>query len=207
MTIDPSGCGWLKWLFTGLAIVAAIALVVVSFGIAVPLGAAVLAGTIIGGIFGGISGARNDGGFEGFVTGFAGGAFVGAATAFAGGLGVMAGVGALGGALAGIAIADFAGLCALTVGAAYTVDYIIQQDVNNKSITTGGVLTSFIGGVFLGALSFGTGALLGSLGFGLDIKVSGIDKVAKFILEIITFDKIFKGVFEYIIKKTAESFK
>ena len=183
MNVDENGTDWWHWVLGIGAVLGMVALTVISFGIAAPLGAMVLMGIGTGIGMGAYNGIQSGENLLGIISNALTGGLIGGALAFAMGLGMLGGA-----ALAGIGAASttmsVAGLTGtkiffasiLAVSGAYGYSYILDSTYNEKKMTWGGFFSSLAWGAVAGAYLFGLGGIMGFNGWGLNPTLNLIDK-------------------------------
>ena len=182
MRVDANGNAWWDWLLGGIAVIGMVALSVVSFGIALPLGAMVVSGIVFGALtnigFGFMTGQS----VGEIVSGGLTGGLLGGAMAFAIGLGMLggaalAGVGATSTTLSAAGLSGMGAfvLSSATVSVSYGISYLIEASYTDQKITKANFYASMAKGAFVGASLFGIGGLMGFNGWGLKPKLGLID--------------------------------
>jgi RHS repeat-associated protein len=160
--VDPTGREWWKILVGALAVVALVALAVVTFGAATPLsvglGVAIIAGVVAGGVIGGVSAGLAGGSFGDILLGALVGAAVGGWAAFGGAaivgaLGINAGAGwasaLAAGAIEGAVNGAAMGFASAFAGGNTTLDKLLEQTA----------IGALVGAVVGGALGIATYAI------------------------------------------------
>lgn len=183
MRIDANGNAWWHWLLGAIAVIGMVALSVVSFGIAVPLGAMVVSGIALGAITNIGIGIISGKGVEEIISGALTGGLLGGSMAFAIGLGMLGGaaLAGIGTASATLSAAGLSGtgafvLSSVTVSASYGISYLIESSYTGKKITADNFFASMAKGAFVGASLYGIGGLMGFNGWGLKPELGLIDK-------------------------------